>query len=67
MKPHSALVGLAPGTVVAVLIECPRFLCWRRWEGSAEVVNEYGVRQIRPKVCKCGITGRVLEIGEVLT
>jgi hypothetical protein len=46
------LVTAQPGDLVGVIVVCPRGDCdWREEHASAEVVNEYGVRDPLPKRC----------------
>ncbi len=41
-----------PGDLVGIVVSCPRFDCeWVEPYASAEVVNQYGVRDPLPKRC----------------
>ena len=57
-----------PGDLVGVVVSYPRFDCdWREEHASAEVVNEYGVRDPMPARCeRHGILVRVERIVEVV-
>lgn len=58
---------LEPGTPVGVRLRCRRDLCRTEWDGSAEVVNAYGVKDVIPRSCpKCGLRAyNITEIVEV--
>jgi hypothetical protein len=66
--PHPILKRARPGQFVGVELRCPRYDCdWRENHGSAQVVNEYGVRDPIPAFCKrCGLHVEVERIVEVV-
>lgn len=67
-QPNPVLLTATPGDLVGVEVECPRYDCeWREPHGSAEVVNEYGVRDPLPRRCRDhGLPVRVVRIVEVI-
>lgn len=67
-RPDPVLVTAQPYNLVGVEVSCPVFKCeWRELHASAEVVNEYGVRDPMPSHCpKHGIRVRVDRIVEVV-
>lgn len=62
------LATAEPGDLVGIVVVCPRHGCdWREESATAEVVNEYGVRDPLPKVCPIhGIHVDVERIVEVV-
>lgn len=65
---HPVCERLEPGTPVGVRLRCRRFNCRFDWDGSAEVVNAYGVRDVIPNECpNCGLRSydvtEVVEVG----
>lgn len=66
--PDPVLLTAQPGDLVGVEVSCPRWKCeWRELYASAEVVNEYGVRDPMPTRCPThGIHVRVDRIVEVI-
>lgn len=53
------------GDLVGVVVTCPRFDCdWREEHASAEVVNEYGVRD--PLPARCRVHGLLVKVERVV-
>ena len=67
-KANPILLTAKPDALVGVRVKCPRYNCdWREDYASAEVVNEYGVRDPIPGRCKkCGLPVKVERIVEVV-
>lgn len=64
---HPVCERLEPGTPVGVRLRCKRHGCNTEWDGSAEVVNAYGVKDTMPGQCpRCELRAyTVLEIIDV--
>jgi hypothetical protein len=62
------LASARPGDLVGIEVSCPRYDCdWREPLASAEVVNEYGVRDPLPSRCRVhGLHVKVDKIVEVV-
>jgi hypothetical protein len=58
------LRGAPAGESVGAELRCPRYDCdWTEPHGSAEVVNEYGVKDPVPARCKrCGLRVEVVSV-----
>lgn len=67
-QPDPVLATARPGDLVGIEVECPRADCnWHEPHASAEVVNEYGVKDPLPLRCKVhGTHVRVRRIVEVV-
>jgi hypothetical protein len=65
---NEVCVKYGPGAAVGVDAKCPN---WNCREGpilpaSAEVVNDYGVRDVRPRRCQdCGVLLEVVRIVDI--
>jgi hypothetical protein len=65
--PDPVLLTARPGDLVGIEVACPLFNCEWKGIGSAEVVNEYGVKDPLPKCCPThGLHVNVTRVVEVV-